>query len=69
MALIECGINSCVYCEPFDKSYGYCKHEERTSKGIVLKFRMAFDAGKGTIVMVECLNMELPGGPEEREAA
>ncbi len=66
---VECGIVSCVFNEPFDKSYGYCKYEERGGKGIVLKFRMAFDASKGTIVMVECLNMELPGGPEERTAA
>lgn len=63
---IECGIVSCAFCEPFDKKYGYCKHEELTGKGVVLKFRMAFDAGNGTIVMLECLNMQLP---EEREVA
>ncbi len=64
--MIECGVVSCVFSEQKDKKYGYCKHEEVVSKGIVLKFRAAFDAGKGTIVMLECLNMQLP---EEGEAA
>lgn len=63
---IECGIISCAFCQPFDKKYGYCKHEEATGKNIVLKFRAALDAGKGTIVMMECLNMELP---EDKEVA
>jgi len=54
---VECGINNCKHCEKFNESYGYC----RCPDNIVLKFRIAADFGKGTMVMVECLNMELPG--------
>jgi hypothetical protein len=59
---VECGIVSCVYNKPFDAKYGYCEYD----KNIVLKFRLAADMGKGTIVMVECLNMVLP---ESQDAA
>ena len=59
---VECGITSCAHCQPFDKQYGYCQ----CPANIVLKFRLAADMGKGTIIMVECLNMELP---EDRDAA
>lgn len=52
---VECGITTCRFNKLYDKKYGDCQHPQ----GIVLKFRMAFDAGKGTIVMVECLNMEI----------
>lgn len=62
--MIECGATLCFYNEPFDKKYGYCKHMEKTGKNVVLKFRLAFDGGNGTIVMMECLNMELPNGEE-----
>lgn len=60
---VECGIVSCVYNKPFNNKYGYCEYD----KNIVLKFRLAADVGKGTIIMVECLNMTLP--EPEGEAA
>ncbi len=53
---VECGITTCIYCEKFNDKYGYCE----SPKNPVLKFRIAADMGKGTIVMVECLNMVLP---------
>lgn len=56
MPKIECAITTCVYNKRFNSSYGYCEHP----KNIVLKFRLAGDFGKGTIVMLECLNQELP---------
>ena len=59
---IECGIVSCVYCEPFNGQYGYCRYQEKESKGVILKFRAAFNLEKGTIIMLECLNMALPEG-------
>ena len=63
--MIECGILTCFYNEPFDKKYGYCKHHEQTGKNIVLKFRAAFNLSQGTIIMTECLNMDLPKEGEE----
>ena len=57
---IECGVTSCAYNQAKTGKYGLCSREERENKNIVLKFRAAFDAGRGTIVMVECLNMQLP---------
>lgn len=53
---IECGITTCRHNVPMNQKYGECKCEEN----IILKFRIAADLGKGTIVMLECLNMELP---------
>jgi hypothetical protein len=61
---VECGILSCCYNEPFDNKYGYCRHEEKEAKNIVLKFRAAFNLTGGTIIMMECLNMTLPEGEE-----
>ncbi len=53
---IECGITRCQYNELVNQKYGMCKKD-----GIVtLKWRLAGDFGKGAIVMIECLNMELP---------
>ena len=53
---VECGVISCHWNKQFDKKYGHCEYEQN----VILKFRAAFDAGKGTIVMLECLNMHLP---------
>ena len=64
--MTECGIISCKWNEPYDNKYGYCRYTELEKRNIVLKFRLAADMGKGTIVMVECLQMELP---EEKDAA
>ena len=64
--MIECGIISCKWNKPYDRKYGYCCYTELEKRNIVLKFRLAADVGKGTVVMVECLSMELP---EDRDAA
>ena len=56
MKAVECGITTCRHNKPFDQKYGHCQYPEN----IILKFRIAADLGKGTIVMLECLNMELP---------
>jgi hypothetical protein len=54
---IECGINSCVHnVVKISEKYGYCE----CPKDIVLKWRAAMDFGQGAIVMIECLNMQLP---------
>ena len=58
---IECGILTCLHNEPFNKGYGYC----RCDKNPVLKFRIAADLGKGTMILMECLNMVMPEEGEE----
>ena len=45
-------------CKLNDKSkgkYGLCQHPS----GIVLKWRLAADLGKGSLVLMECLNMDI----------
>jgi len=54
--MIECAITTCKWNKPFNEKYGYCKYPGN----VVLKFRLAGDFGKGTIVMLECLQQELP---------
>jgi hypothetical protein len=61
----ECAVITCKHNERFNNKYGYC----RSVKNIVLKFRMAGDFGKGTIVFLECLNQELPQDSEVTDAA
>ena len=53
---VECAVTSCTHNRRFNETYGYCVCD----KNIVLKFRLAGDFGKGTIVMLECLNQLLP---------
>ena len=53
---VECGITTCRFNMPTEGKYGICCH----NKGIVLKWRFAADMGKGTVICVECLNMEIP---------
>ena len=60
---VECACITCLHNHPFNVHYGYCESE----KNIVLKFRLAGDFGKGTIVMLECLNQELPHQEEIRD--
>ena len=60
---IECGIVTCSHNKPFSKNYGYCECQDN----ILLKWRLAADMGKGTIVMVECLNMHIPSMEPEGE--
>jgi hypothetical protein len=31
-------------------------------EGIVLKWRAGFDFGRGSMILVECMNFELPDG-------
>jgi hypothetical protein len=52
---VECGITTCSHNQAFNESYGYC----RCPDNIVLKWRLAADMGKGTIVMLECLSMHI----------
>jgi hypothetical protein len=52
---VECGVVTCRHNEPFSREYGYCKYPE----GIVLKWRLSADMGKGFIVMTECLQLEI----------
>jgi hypothetical protein len=54
--MIECGIVTCTHNEPFNEKYGHC----RCPDNILLKWRLAADMGKGTVVMLECLNMHIP---------
>jgi hypothetical protein len=53
---VECAVTSCIHNRKFNERYGYCD----SPQNIVLKFRLAGDFGKGTIVMLECLNQVLP---------
>jgi len=52
---VECAMRGCVHNRPFNKDYGHCEAD----KDIVLKWRLAADFGRGNIVMMECLNLEL----------
>lgn len=60
MPKVECGVTMCKYNKRFNNKYGYCESPDN----IILKFRLAGDFGKGTIVMVECLNQKLPQDKE-----
>lgn len=51
---IECGLVTCIYNDKSRKKYGICRRND-----ITLKFRLAGDFGKGNIVFIECLMMEL----------
>ena len=53
---VECGIVTCRFNDPFSKNYGWCMNPDN----IVLKWRMAGDFGKGNIVFMECLQMDIP---------
>ena len=57
---VECACTTCIHNKVFSVRYGYCE----CPQNIVLKFRLAGDFGKGTIVFLECLNQELPQGKE-----
>lgn len=57
---VECAIITCKHNRRFNLKYGYCE----SPRNVVLKFRGSIDI-KGTIVFMECLNMELPGGNED----
>ena len=52
---IDCGLNTCKFNDKSNGRFGTCQRE-----GIVLKYRMAGDFGKGNIVFIECMEMELP---------
>lgn len=58
---VECGIITCRLNDKSRGKYGVCQHPT----GIVLKWRFAADFGKGSIVCMECLNMELPEQKED----
>ena len=58
---VECALTTCEHNKPFKAKYGYCE----CPQNIILKFRMAGDFGKGTIVFLECLNLVLPQDKEE----
>ena len=49
---------ACFWNDRSGDKYGNCINEE----GIALKWRMAFDIGKGGMVLMECLNFTLPDG-------
>lgn len=53
---VECGIKTCIYNKFDHGDYGICQKAD----GIVLKWRLAADLGKGSIVMMECLNLTFP---------
>ena len=53
---VECGIVSCRHNKNVGKKYGLCE----CPRDLVLKWRAAVDFGQGSMVMVECLNLELP---------
>jgi len=53
---VECSIITCRFNDKQNGKYGECKHPI----GIVLKWRFAADMEKGSMVCVECLNMEIP---------
>lgn len=60
---VECGIQSCRFNDKKDNRYGQCQYPT----GITLKWRLAADLGKaGSIVYVECLQMEIPE-PKEND--
>ena len=55
MTKVECALITCEHNDKSNGKYGYCQKEN-----ITLKYRMAGDFGRGNIVFVECLEMELP---------
>lgn len=52
---VECALTTCKNIGNVHGKYGYCQLPT-----VTLKFRLAGDFGKGTIVMMECLQQELP---------
>lgn len=59
MQRIECNLLSCVHNDRSLGKYGVCQH----SGPIHLKWRFAVDLGKGNVVCVECLELQLPEEP------
>ncbi len=59
---VECAILSCRLNDKSRGKYGVCRHPT----GITMKWRLAADLGKGSLVLLECLNMEIPE-PEKKE--
>ena len=55
---VECPMVACFWNDHSGDKCGNCINEE----GIALKWRMAFDVGKGGMVLMECLNFTLPDG-------
>lgn len=62
MKIVECGCTGCIHNKKFNQHYGNCECPEN----IILKFRLAVVLDKGSLIMMECLNMQLP---EEKAAA
>jgi hypothetical protein len=58
MKKVECQLTSCFWNDRTGEKCGNCMNDE----GIVLKWRMAFDLGKGSMVLMECQNFTLPDG-------
>lgn len=57
---VECGVTSCKWGTPINDSYVECN-----CPNIVLKWRAAADLGRGAIVMVECLQLEVKRGKDD----
>lgn len=55
---VECQITSCFWNDRTGDKCGNCINEE----GIVLKWRVGMDLGKGSMILVECLNFTMPDG-------
>lgn len=49
---------SCFWNDRTGEKCGNCINEE----GIVLKWRVGLDLGKGSMILVECMNFTLPDG-------
>ena len=65
MTRVECVVSSCSFRgAPIDSKYGIC-----TLPSIKLRFRAALDMGKGTYVLVDCLQMELPQDKQQTPPA
>ena len=59
---VECAMLTCRLNDKSKGKYGLCRHPA----GIVLKWRLAADLGKGSLVLMECLNMDIE---EQKENA
>ena len=57
---VECACLMCAFNGKEGGSYGFCNNPK-----ITLKFRLAGDFGKGTIVFLECLEQQLPQVKED----
>jgi hypothetical protein len=55
---VECQLITCFWNDRSGDKCGKCVNEE----SITLKWRMAFDVGKGGMVLLECQNFILPDG-------